>query len=221
MGEAIQMACSKILGRRMLLATGREGIPNLTPTDRDQREEKIRTNKRTKGSKTQNPTAASKVGAKAKDTNGSTPKHLRSGRGDKDRRKDRRAEGTDPSSRRSAKELGVEWIGGLCPNGEPHYLIASFRLDGGSIFRCKRCSKHTWLPSDLENARKFSLLIGRYGVRKGYCEMLDEHRPAKVMVAKLQDLWKAKRYMVDKKQFLDLVVAIMSDREYDKKEGKV
>ena len=219
MGEAIQMACSEILGRRMLLATGREGIRNLTPTNRDQREEKIRTNKRTKGSKAQNPTTAGEVGAEAKDTNGGAANRIRPGRGNKDRGKDRRAEGTDKSARRSARELGIEWIGGLCPNGEPHYLIDSFRLDGGSIFRCKRCSKHTWLPAGTEDARKFSLLISKYGVRKGYCEMLDEHRPAKVMVAKLQELWKAKRYMVDKEQFLNLVLAVMSDKEYDKKEA--
>ena len=38
------------------------------------------------------------------------------------------------------------------------------------------------------------------------------------MVAKLQDLWYARRQMTNKDEFRELVISVMNEKEYDKKE---
>ena len=119
---------------------------------------------------------------------------------------------------RSATELGIEWITAFCPNGQPHYLIANHTFDGGSLFKCYNCHKHIWLPTLIRDATELEALIKYIGTQRGYCKFLDKHQAAKVMVAKLQDLWYARRQMTNKDEFRELVISVMNEKEYDKKE---
>lgn len=202
-----------------LLDEGRTRIPVHTSSNRNKREEITTINKKAKGSKTKDPSAASKASAKAKAPNGDSsgePKPKGHKRHDKDRKPDTGAEGKDCTPRRSATELGIEWIGDLCPDKQPHHLIATHHLYEGSLFKCTKCYKHIWLPIGYGDARKLDIMIGSLGAQNGYCKYLDKHRPAKIMVAKLQDLWRAKQAHPNNGEFLLQVLDIMGDREYDR-----
>jgi len=63
-------------------------------------------------------------------------------------------------------------------------------------------------------------MIDYLGTTAGYCKFLDKHREAKVLVAKLQDLWYARQRISVNEQFLKLVISVMEDKEYDRVETK-
>jgi len=61
-------------------------------------------------------------------------------------------------------------------------------------------------------------MIDHLGNTDGYCKFLDSNQEVKVMIAKLQDLWYARQRIKDDEQFKNLVVSVMEDKEYDRKE---
>lgn len=226
MDKALQMACSETVctskhsDRRrtkdMLLAKGGSGVFESTPSRRNKRKETTTIKQKEKGRKAEAPTPKGKVSAKAKNSDGSSPKRGRPKLYDKDRQPDRGAEGADRTPRRSASELAIEWIGSYCPDGQPHFLIGKHNFDGGVILNCRGCGKNLWLPTNPSDAAKLDILIDRYGVTGGYRAYLDKHREAKCLVAKLQDLWYAEQRMEDNGEFMKLVISVMEDKEYDR-----
>lgn len=219
MGEEFQMARSEIFGRSLLLATGGSGLFSSTPISRDKREEAITTNKRTKGSKTKAATPKSKISPKAEDFDGGSTRRKRHRRSNKDRQPDRGAKGADSTPRWSASELGIEWPGSYCPDGKPHTFVESYQLDGGALFRCSGCKRHKWLPYSFEAARDFDNLVDSLKVNKAYHKLLDSNRTAKVMIAKLQYLWYARQDISDDRIFTKLIISVMNEKEYDRKEA--
>jgi hypothetical protein len=231
MDKALQMACSEgDMGKSnepsdtMLLATGGTSISKGTSTGRDKREETTTIKQKEKGRKAKAPTPKGKAGAKVKNLDGSPtirPESKGHRRYDKDRQPDRGAEGKDSTLRRSAAELGISWIGSYCPDGQPHFLIGRHNFDEGVILNCRGCGKNLWLPTGMSEATKLDHLLDHYGANKGYQLYLDKHREAKCLVAKLQDLWYAKERMEDNEEFMKLIISVMEDKEYDRKDNQV
>ena len=218
MGKELSMARSEDAEQSMLLADGRSGVSLLTSSGGDKRKKASSTINKEKGRKAKATSAKSKARAKVEDSDGSAPKRGRPRIYDKDRKSNRGAEGADTTVRRSASELGVEWIGSYCPDGQPHFLIGSRASDGWSMFRCRGCTKHLLLPASLRDAVELEHIMKRYGATAGYCKYLDRYRNAKVLIAKMQDLWRAKQHSTDSVQLVGLIVKVMEDKEYDRKE---
>lgn len=221
MDNTLPMARSKRKRGRpsVLLVGSRPRLSQGPPSSRNKRKKTASTNKKAKGRAVEDITTESSPGAEVEAPHADAagrPKSKRHRRHDKGRKPDRGVEGNDRTPRRSASELGIEWITALCPDGQPHYLIANHTFDGGSLFKCSRCLKHIWLPTMLGGATELEQLIKHLGTQRAYCKFLDKHREAKVMVAKLQDLWYARQEIGDDGKFADLVIKIMEDKEYDR-----
>jgi len=58
----------------------------------------------------------------------------------------------------------------------------------------------------------------RLGKNEGYCHYLNRNRPAKLLMAKLQDLRRLEGEIDDKIEFAKMTDKILSDMEYDRKE---
>jgi len=231
MGKEFQMARSK--GNRkpnrrvqsdngLLLAGSGPRLPGNTPTSRNKRKKAATTNKKTKGRAVKDTPSASTVGAEAERSDArqrSTAGREGHEGSDKDRQPNRGAKGADRVPRRSAKELGIEWIGSYCQDSSPHYLIGIHKLDGGSLFKCKYCKRHIWLPYLIEDASKFGASIDYLGAEDAYHKLLDQHPEARMLVAKLQDLWYARQRITDMDEFMMLVISVMEDKEYDRREN--
>lgn len=199
-----------------LLDAGRFSIPSRSSIRRNKRKKATSTIRGAKGGKIKDSKKKGKIGAGAKDFNGGSSRRGRHKQDDKDRQPDRGVKGEDCTVRRSASELGIEWIGDFCPDGKPHFLIGTYSLDGGSILKCKNCLKHLWLPNTITEAAILDRLIDNLGTTQGYCKYLDKHKEVKVMIAKLQDLWYAKKNVSNNKEFKKLVISVMEDKEYDR-----
>jgi len=224
MGNPLPLACSKRRQPSELLDEGGARIPVRTSSRRNKRTKATATAKETKRRATEDTTPACSVSAEVEIPDGDTDrksKRRRHKADDKSRQSDTGAKGKDRTPRRSATELGIEWIGDFCPDGNPHVLIDIHRLDGGGLFKCSRCKKHLWLPMVLNEAAILDSLIDMYGARAGYGKYLDKHREAKVLVAKLQDLWYARQRITDNEEFMMLVITVMEDKEYDRKDNQV
>ena len=206
----------------VLLASSRARLPVYSPTGRNKRKKAAPTAKETKGGKIKDFASASQISAEVEGANGGTAKRARRGRhrkDDKDWQSDRGIEGADKVHRRSAEELGIEWIGSFCPDNRPHYLIGRHTQSIGTIFICTNCKKSIWLPFIMSEAAKLSGLFGYIGVTKGYRKFLDRYPDARMLLAKMQNLWYARQTITDDKQFEKLVIATMEDKEYDKSKG--
>lgn len=202
----------------VLLAKVGDGVSGRTSSARNKRSEADAVDRRTKKSKAKNSSAKSKVSTRAKDLNADTDGRTKRGRrkqNNKDRKPDNGLEGQDRTPRRSAKELGIRWIGSECPDGSPHFLVARHNFSGGSIFICSNCQKSVWLPTTIQDAAELEQLIKQYGTNTGYLKLLDKFRDAKIMVAKLQYLWEQRQVISDNAKMAKLVVEIMNRKEYD------
>ncbi len=231
MGKEFSMACSEDnTNRNQELLDGiRTGVYKDTSSGRNKRKEEITTIRKGKGRKIKDTKTKSKISTKAEDTNGGSARLTRHRYGGKDRKSDRGVKGKDKAIRRNttklavknAKELGIEWIGSYCPDGKPHVLIGTHDLYGGSLFKCNNCKKHVWLPIYIKDAAKLDSLIDYFGATAGYCKYLDSNRDAKMLVAKLQDLWNMRsESKMSNIEFARIVVRVMEDKEYDRKDGK-
>ena len=176
------------------------------------------TKQRRKVRQAENLEETSTLSATAEDSDGGSSKRKRHRRHDKDRQQDRGAQGADTTPRRSASQLGIKWIGDICPDGRPHYLVDKHTFAGGSLFKCINCLQHVWLPTYIKDATELEMLIKMYGAHTGYCKLLDKNRDAKVVVAKMQHLWDARQTMTNKEEFKRLVISVMKEKEYDRKE---
>lgn len=226
MGEELPLARSESGNRparqrgrpSVLLVGGRPRLPTYSPNNRNKRKETVRVNKEAEDRAFEDSPPACSIGAEDKAPYGDTairPKRGRYRKHDKGRKSDNGAKGADSVRRRSAEDMGVVWIGDYCPDNQPHHLVSIHNLDGGSIFKCKHCYQHIWLPSEIKDASRLESLIGYLGAQAGYCKFLNSHRPAKIVVAKLQDLWRAKQMSPNNGEFLLLVLDIMKEDNYD------
>lgn len=200
----------------MLLAAGGSGISSRTSSGRNKRKKTATTINKAKGRKAKDTSPKGKASAEVEGPDGSTAKQGRPRLYDKDRKPGRGTEGADKVPRRSASELGIEWIGSFCPDGQPHFLIGRNNFGGGIILICTNCKKSIWLPILINEAAILDNMIDRLGATQGYCKYLDKNRDAKMLVAKLQDLWRAKQRMENKEDFVKLVISVMEDKEYDR-----
>ena len=199
-----------------LLGDGRPGVSGNTSLHRNKRKEAATTVQKAKRGKTKDTPTKGKTSTTIEDSDGGTSQRKGYRQSNKDRQPNRGAEGEDRTLRRSASELGIEWVGSYCPDEQPHYFIASFNLDGGNFFKCKRCLKYIWLPASITEATILGRLIDHIGTTNGYHKYLDKHQGVKVMVAKLQDLWYARQKISDDEEFVKLVTSVMEDKEYDR-----
>ena len=128
----------------------------------------------------------------------------------------REAERRDKPFRRSAEELGIEWLDVRCeesPKSKAHYLVGRTEIDKGIIFECKFCHKVVWLPGGLDDAVELRKLFQIYGFNKGYQKMLDKHSAAKRMLSKIQDIYYLRKATTSE-QFPVAMAAVMMDKEY-------
>ncbi len=124
-------------------------------------------------------------------------------------------EGGNVSTGRSAKELGIKWIGSRCddsPSGA-HYSIGVSMIDGGTVFRCIYCERVQWLPNSTEESRRFDTWISKYGLNKAYQMLLDAHPTAMHLISKIQDI-RYLRKITPLEQFPMVVAAVMKDSDY-------
>lgn len=221
MGKELSLAREEEEGRAVLLASPsvREFIT--APSSRNERTQEPNTTKRSKGTKVKDTETKSKGSSKAKGAD-TRPRRQRRGRDNQNREQDRGDEGTHKSIRRSARVMGIVFPGAYCDEAKtvPHYWFEIDAVDKGSLLQCRFCRRYLWLPMYHLDAGKLSGLIRRYGKNEGYCRYLDRHRPAKLLIAKLQDLRRLEMETADKREFARLTDKILSDREYDRKEVK-
>ncbi len=134
---------------------------------------------------------------KSQDTPEAKVYHVRRGRpkgsrrDSKTRKPTRGHEGRDCKSRRSAKIMGITWLGTECdksPSGA-HYLVGVHSADGGEVYCCKYCWRVKWLPASTSGAEEFDKLIYKYGTEIAYQKLLDRRYNAKEVMYQLQDIW--------------------------------
>ena len=217
MGKELPLARKEEEGQPVLLASTSSGKPITTSSHRDKRTQEPAPSKSNKRRKVKDTKTKGKSSRKAERAD-ARPRRQRRGRDNKDREQDRGDEGEDKSTRRSAQELGVTFAGSYCDELEtvPHYWLEVDTVDGGSLFQCKFCHRHLWLPMFHLDADRLGKLMRRYGDSEGYCRYLNRHRPAKLLMAKLQDLRRLEMEVADKREFARLADKILSEKEYDK-----
>lgn len=219
MGKELPLAREEEEGQSVLLASPSTRELITTSSSRDKRTQEPNPSKRSKGEKVKDTKTKSKGSSKAERAN-ARPRCQRRGRDNPYRGTYRRDERKDSRPRRSAQELGIVFPGAYCDELEtvPHYWVESGKVEKGSLFQCKFCRKYLWLPLSTYDAEVLGKLIGRYGKSEGYCRYLNRHRPAKLLMAKLQDLRRLEMEVADKREFARLTDKILSDKEYDRKE---
>lgn len=148
-------------------------------------------------------------------------KAKRRGRDNKARKSARRHEGRDSSSRRDAKRLGIEWPEDRCWESptHAHWFTAGSHTGRGSIWLCKYCWRAKWIPDFLSDTEKFAKDIRSRGIDEAYRIWVDRMPSVVKLLRKLEDL-RLIRKTVPKKEFLEIVAAVMSDKEYPYEEEK-
>lgn len=222
MGKELSLARSEEEGQSMLLAITGSGEPITAPSLGDQRTEESNFAKVDEGGEVEDTKTKSKGSRKVKRANASPIKKERRGRDNKDRKSHRGYERAHKPVRRSSSELGITYPGSYCDELEtvPHYWTEIDVVAGGSLFRCKLCYDYVWLPMFLPEIHHLNNLMKKYGSNEGYCQYLNRHRAAKLLVAKMQDLRRLEAKITDKRKFAKVVDGILSDKEYDRKEKK-
>jgi len=219
MGEELQVARPEEEGQPVLLAITGAGEAIYSDYNGNQRKEKSSPTKKGKGRKTKNPKAKSQSSSKAEGADASPSKQARRRRDNKDRESDRGDEREHKPSRRSAQELGIKYPGHYCSGNEetPHYWSDVDKVGSGTLLQCKRCREYLWLPLSFVDAMKLSNLMRKFGEDEGYCRFLNKRRPAKLIVAKMQDLRKLiETSTLSRRQLAKMVDKIMSDKGYDR-----
>ncbi len=219
MGKELPLARKKEERQPVLLVRAGNGEFVPAPSIRDPRTEEPDATEGSKGGKVKDTKAKGKSGSKVKGAN-ARPRRQRHRRDNQDREQDRGDEGEDSRPGRSAQELGIVYPGSYCDELEtvPHYWNEVDVVAKGSLYQCRFCYRHLWLPLSTYDAEQLSKLIRKYGSSKGYCYYLNRHRPAKLLIAKLQDLRMLETEITDRREFARLTDKILSDKEYDRKE---
>lgn len=219
MGKELSMARSKRKRGRpsVLLAGSRPRLPIYPSNRRNQRKETTTINKEAKRGKTKDTSPACSTSTEAEVLHGNTSTTTeREGHiaDNQDRQPDSRTKGDDSQGWRSAEELGIDWLTDSCQDHQPHYLVDSHKIYNGSLFKCTNCEQFLWLPTNFEDARKLDILMDLHGTRKGYLHYLDTNRPVKIILAKLQELWRAKKQNPNSGEFVLKVIEVMGDHNY-------
>lgn len=222
MGKEFPLACAEKKGQSMLLAITGSGEHITTSCTRDQGAQEPAPIKASSGRAIKDIKTKGKGGIKTKGTNASPSKSTRCRRDNKDREPNRGDEGEHSPVRRSAQDLGIKHPGTYCDEyGEvPHYWIQTDIVARGTMFQCKLCHKHLWLPLDYLSGHRLGTLMKQYGKDEGYCRYLNKHREAKILMAKMQDLRILEVTSTNIREFARLSDKIMSDNDYDRKEVK-
>lgn len=220
MGKELPLARSEEEGQSMLLADTGSGEIVTVPSTRNKRAQVSSASRGRKGRAVEGVEAKSKGSRKAERANASSSEQERRGRDYQDRKSDRGDEGAHKSTRRSASELGIVFPGCYCDELEtvPHHWVEIEKVASGSLFQCKFCHDYLWLPQNWTTNERLTYLIKFYGKDEGYCRCLNKHRPAKILMAKLQYLRRLELDVTNKRKFAKLVDEVMSDKEYDRKE---
>jgi len=221
MGKELSLARIKEAGRSVLLAIPSSGELITTSSSRNQRTQESSSSKVSKGGTTEDIETESQSSSEVERANASSSKQARRRRSNKDRKQGRGDERAHRRVRRSAQELGIVHPGHFCNEAETigHYWTEVDRISGGSLFQCKLCLDYIWLPLFYNDTIYLGKMMEHFGRTEGYCRYLNRHRPAKLLIAKLQDLRRLEAEITDKREFAKLVDKILSDMEYDRKEG--
>ena len=218
MGKELQMAREESSRQSVLLAISGDGKPITTSYRRNPRQKASGplgqpARRKAKGAQTKGKDSSSVKGTDASSTR---PKRHRPS--DKDREQGGSNEGENGIARRSAQELGVTFPGSHCDEAKliAHFWTEVDRPYGGSLLQCKLCRRHLWLPASFADAVVMHKYIARYDADEGYCRYLNRHRPAKMLMAKLQDLRRLEKEVSNKREFARLADKILSDKEYDR-----
>lgn len=219
MGKEFQMAREEEQRQPVLLARTGTGEDITSAFCGDTREEEAPTPNGHEGAKVQDTKAKSKSNRKAKRVVTRTARAARRESSNKNREQNRRNERKNKRIWRSAEELGIEHPGSYCDDNkiQPHYWMEIENIEHGVLFKCKLCYKYLWNPLSYTESIVLGKYTRKYGLTSGYRKYLDNHRPAKIMIAKMQDLARLEKYEPDKMKFAKLAAKIMSDKEYDKK----
>ena len=215
MGEELPLArTAKERWTMLLVKAGvRESIEE--STSRDTRKKESATTQVSLGAAVKDIEAKSKVSRRAKGPYASSTKSKGHRQDNKNRKSYRGDEGEDSKPRRSASELGITWLDSVCVDGKAHYLIEFDMVDGGSIFRCRYCRKIRLLPLDPTGIARLDTLMKKFGRQNGYCQYLNYHRAAKIMVAKLQELERLSLIVNDKLELARIADKILREKDYD------
>ena len=220
MGKELSLAREEEERQPVLLASPSTRELITTSSSGDKRTQESSPSKSSKGGKVKDTKAKSKGSGKAKGTYARYSESARRRRDNKDRKSDRGDEREDSRPRRNAQELGIIYPDSYCDDAKlvPHYWIENGKVDRGSLFQCRICRRYLWLPTFHIDADKLGKLMKKHGYTEGYCQYLNRHRPAKLLMAKLQDLRRLEIEITDKMEFARLTDKILSDKEYDRKE---
>ena len=220
MDDELQVARKKTEGWAKLLDRVGYRVSTAKSDSGDKRKEVPTTSRGNEVGAIPNTPAKSKVSGKAKGANGVPAKHQGRRRNSSDRKQNRRNEGKDAVVRRNPKELGVVFPGHFCDDASlyPHHWIDVDMVASGVMFQCMKCRNYLWLPMHDNGAKELGILMRKYGSDDGYYEYLNNisRRPAKIMLAKLQRLYKLSSTVIDSLQFGKEVDKILSVKEYDK-----
>lgn len=218
MGNELPLARKKRAGRRVLLAGLRSGGTSKKASRRNKRKEEGTVIKDEAGETITIVKKKGKDSLQIATSDASSTGQAGHRRGHKARKSDRGVEGQDKATRRSAKELGIVWFDYSCSDSptKAHCMMAIDTVDGGDVFKCIYCHRCKWLPRSFGDAEKMSNLMRTFGMEMGYQKMLDRHPAARVLIAKLQDLWYLRKTIKSDEDFVQVISAVMGSREYDK-----
>jgi hypothetical protein len=213
MDKEFQMAYKKRKRRSMLLDRTRDGEVIEAALSRGDSGQKASSYaKGDEGSQNSHPETQSKSDAKIKtgSKRGRKPRQNNPSGGDAGEAKRR-----DYSGRRSARELGISWVGSRCEvaPSKAHVLVGKNYVDSGYVFQCTYCGKVKWLPASFDLCNKMNKLMQVYGYDTGYQMMLDEHPTARRLLSKIQDIYYLRRSLPPD-EFGLAVAAVVLDREY-------
>ncbi len=219
MGKELQMAREESSGQSVLLAISGTGKPITTSYRRNPRQKASGPFGRPARRKAKGIKAKGKDSSPVKGTDASSTRPKGHRPSDKDREQGGGNEGENGIARRCAQELGVTFPGAYCDEAglTPHYWIEVDKPYGGSLMQCKLCQRHLWLPLSFMDAEIMNLCVRKYGNTEGYCRFLNRRRPAKMLMAKLQELRILETEVSDKREFARLADKILSDKEYDRR----
>lgn len=222
MGEELPLARQEEEGWSVLLASASAGDAIPADDNRNKGEETATTAKGCEGEEAKDTKTESEDSSEAQRTNVRPTRPKRRGRDNKNRKQGGGDEGEDKYPRRSAQELGVVFPGSFCDEIKtvPHHWIEYEKIYGGTLLKCSKCFSYIWLPTGWAEANYLSTLMKVHGKNEGYCRFLNRRRPAKILMAKMQDLTRlAKDYEYkNDREFAKIVDKILSDKDYDKKE---
>jgi len=112
----------------------------------------------------------------------------------------------------------VTWFDWRCKDSptRAHHFVKADDIDFGIVFRCVYCHRHRWHPTKWNTIDRYSHMIREHGEEEAYYRILSGHPAAMALISKLEDLWYVRKEVKDDKDFVEIVKAVMKDREYEK-----